>query len=72
VSVDHLALDEVIKEAGVARTSVYREWRTKDEFYLDLLCDMAGPSWQGTAAFDEETIKLARGIEGYSRGAVEV
>jgi AcrR family transcriptional regulator len=62
VSVEHLTLDKVIKEAGASRTSVYRIWSNKDEFNLDLLCDLAGPSWQGTAAFDEATIKLARDI----------
>lgn len=62
VSLEHLALDHVIREAGVSRTSVYREWPSKDAFYLDLLCELAGPSWQGTAAFDEETIKLTRDV----------
>ncbi len=62
VSLEHLTLDKVIKEAGASRTSVYRIWSNKDEFNLDLLCDLAGPSWQGTAAFDEATIKLARDI----------
>ena len=63
VSLEHLGLDKVIREAGVSlMTSVYREWTNKDAFYVDLLCDMAGPSWQGTAAFDEKTIQLARDV----------
>ncbi|RBY95408.1 hypothetical protein DQ237_15245 [Blastococcus sp. TF02-8] len=62
VSLESMTLDQVIKEAGVSRTSVYREWDKKEDFYVDLLCDLAGPSWQGTAAFDEETIRLARSI----------
>lgn len=62
VSLENLGMDRVIKEAGVSRTSVYREWANKDAFYVDLLCDLAGPSWQGTAAFDDETIELARNI----------
>lgn len=62
VHLGNLPLDRVIKEAGVARTSVYREWDNKEAFYLDLLSDLAGPGWQGTAAFDEETIKLARNV----------
>ncbi|TPG14047.1 TetR/AcrR family transcriptional regulator [Pedococcus bigeumensis] len=57
-----ITLDMVMKEAGVSRTSLYRAWPRKEEFEVDLLCDLAGPSWQGTAAFDEETILLARNV----------
>lgn len=60
VSLEHLTLDRVIKEAGASRTSVYRIWASKDDFNSDLLKDLAGPSWQGTAAFDDATIRLAR------------
>lgn len=62
VSVENVSLEKVIKESGVSRTSAYREWANKDEFYIDLLCDLAGPNWQGTAAFDEKTILLARSV----------
>ncbi|WP_147252095.1 TetR family transcriptional regulator [Blastococcus sp. TF02-9] len=62
VNLENLSYPDILKEAGVARTSVYREWKTKEDFYVDLLCDLAGPSWQGTAAFDEKTIKIARDI----------
>jgi AcrR family transcriptional regulator len=62
VSLEHLSLESVIKEAGVSRTSVYREWESKDAFNVDLLCALAGPGWQGTAAFDERTIQLARDV----------
>ena len=62
VSLENLGMDRVIKEAGVSRTSVYREWANKEAFNLDLFCDLAGPSWQGTAAFDDETIELARNM----------
>lgn len=62
ISLEHLSMDGVIKEAGVPRASAYREWSSREAFQLDLLCDLAGPSWQGTAAFDEETIRLVRQI----------
>lgn len=62
VSLDQLSLDQVLNHAGVSRSSAYRVWPNKHEFNLDVLCDLAGPSWQGTAAFDEATIKLARDI----------
>jgi AcrR family transcriptional regulator len=59
VSLEDLGMDEVIFRAGVPRSSVYRIWPYKDDFVNDLLIDLAGPSWRGTAAFDEETIKVA-------------
>lgn len=62
VSLEHLRLEEVIARAGVARSSVYRTWPNRDDFYVDLLCELAGPSWQGTAAFDQKTINLASSI----------
>ena len=57
VSLDHLSYEEVIGRAGA-----YRIWPYKEGFHVDLLCALAGPSWQGTAAFDEETIKRATKI----------
>src|SRR5689334_20987803 len=58
VSLEHLSFEEVIQRARVSRSAAYRLWPYKDEFFVDLLCDLAGPSWQGTAAFDKETILL--------------
>ena len=55
-----ITLDTVMKAAGVSRSTMYRAWERKEEFELDLLCTLAGPTWQGTAAFDAETIALAR------------
>ena len=62
VSLDRLALDDVCARSGVSRSSAYRAWSSKDEFNLDVLRDLAGPSWQGTAAFDKETIEHASAI----------
>lgn len=62
VSLDRVSMEQAIREARVPRASAYREWPNKAAFQLDLLCDLAGPSWQGTAAFDEETIRLARDV----------
>jgi AcrR family transcriptional regulator len=42
VSLDHLRLEDVIREAGVSRSTVYRHWPHKDEFLADLLLDLAG------------------------------
>lgn len=61
VSLD-LTMDEVREEAGVSRSTMYRAWTNRDQFEADVMCDLAGPTWQGTAAFDEETIRLAQTI----------
>ncbi len=59
VSLDHINLEVIIAEAGVPRSSAHRRWPTKDDFVVDFLCDIAGPNWFGTAAFDVETIRKA-------------
>lgn len=59
VSLEHLSFEEIIKRAGASRSSVYRLWPRKEDFYIDLICELAGPSWQGTSAFDQGTITVA-------------
>ncbi|MFG3342641.1 TetR/AcrR family transcriptional regulator [Glycomyces sp. NPDC048151] len=41
VSLEHLSLEDVIREAGVARSAVYRRWPYKDLFFSDLLRALA-------------------------------
>lgn len=41
VSLDHIRLEDVIREAGVARSAVYRRWPYKDAFLGDLLLELA-------------------------------
>jgi AcrR family transcriptional regulator len=41
VSLDHLSLEEVIRDAGVSRSAVYRRWPYKDLFFSDLLKELA-------------------------------
>jgi AcrR family transcriptional regulator len=41
VGVDDLSLEEVIHAAGVARTSVYRRWPSRNLFLADLLVELA-------------------------------
>lgn len=62
VSLEHLSYEDVISRAGVSRTAAYRVWPYKHRYYVDLISALAGPSWQGTAAFDQETQDLARSI----------
>lgn len=44
VSLDHIRLEDVIREAGVARSAVYRRWPHKDQFLGDLLLELAKAS----------------------------
>ncbi|MEV6558371.1 TetR/AcrR family transcriptional regulator [Nocardia sp. NPDC051756] len=41
VSLDHISFEDVIREAGVARSAVYRKWPYKDLFFSDLLKELA-------------------------------
>jgi AcrR family transcriptional regulator len=59
VSLEHLSYEAVIQRAEVSRSAAYRIWATKEDFFDDLICELAGPKWQGTAAFDQETIDIA-------------
>ena len=41
VSLDHISLEDVIREAGVSRSTVYRRWPYKDLFFSDLVRELA-------------------------------
>lgn len=41
VSLEHLSLEDVIRDAGVSRSAVYRRWPYKDLFFSDLLRELA-------------------------------
>ncbi|WP_432837655.1 TetR/AcrR family transcriptional regulator [Dactylosporangium sp. CA-092794] len=41
VSLDHISFEDVIREAGVARSTAYRHWPYKDLFYSDLVRELA-------------------------------
>lgn len=51
---ESIAFDEVIREAGVSRTSAYRRWPQRDRFYGEVLVELAKgaslPSPEGTLA----------------------
>ncbi|KUL23565.1 hypothetical protein [Actinoplanes awajinensis] len=56
VSLDHISFEDVIREAGVSRSTAYRRWPYKDLFFADLLRELARgaapASTTGTAAFE--------------------
>lgn len=41
VSLDHLSLEELIRDAGVSRSAVYRRWPSRELFLGDLTKDLA-------------------------------
>jgi AcrR family transcriptional regulator len=41
VSLEHISLEEVIRTAGVSRSTVYRRWPHKDLFFSDLVKELA-------------------------------
>jgi AcrR family transcriptional regulator len=60
VGLDHISFEDVIRNAGVSRTAVYRRWPYKDMFFSDLLRELA----EGTApaaAVSEETSRQLLG-----------
>lgn len=59
VSLAHLNMEELIRIADVPRSSVYREWETKEAFYVDLMERMIAPTEDQGAAWDEETLQIA-------------
>lgn len=71
VSLEGMRLDDVSRHAGLSRSTAYRVWTSKEAFHLDLLKDLAGPSWQGTAAFDQQTIDLASTVVADNLGKLQ-
>lgn len=41
VSLDHISLEDVIRDADVSRSAVYRRWPFKDLFFSDLVMELA-------------------------------
>ena len=56
VSLDHLSLEELIRDAGVPRSAVYRRWPTEDLFWRDVTKDLARNAVPSIA--DEEIVAI--------------
>jgi AcrR family transcriptional regulator len=61
VSLDHISFEDVIRDAGVSRSSAYRRWPYKDLFFSDLLKELAKAASPGLAG-DEGTLDLLRRV----------
>ncbi len=55
ISFDLLRLKDVITEAGVSRSAVYKRWPRKEQYYADLLLRLAGTSHPASGAYDSGT-----------------
>ncbi len=61
VSLDHISLEEVIRDADVSRSAVYRRWPYKDLFFSDLVKELARGA---TPTIVDDEIALIRRIAG--------
>jgi len=62
VSLDHIGFEEVIRDAGVSRTAVYRRWPYKQMFFSDLLKELARAATPAAAVNEETGKALLRGV----------
>jgi len=56
VSLDHISFEDVIRDAGVARSSAYRRWPHKDLFVSDLVRQLARNPTPALVADETEMI----------------
>ena len=64
LTIEHLRVEEVIRRAGVPRSSAYRLWPYREDYIDDLLCHLAGAgSWfNERPVFDPETFAVLKQV----------
>ena len=60
VSLEHISFEDVIRDAGVSRSAVYRRWPYKDLFFSDLLRELARGASPAIAAGNPDAIDEVR------------
>ncbi len=60
IGFEHIVMDDLIREAGVPRSSTYRLWDSKEAFVADLLVEIASETSNKLA--DNETLAISEGI----------
>lgn len=62
VSLDHLSFEDVIRDARVSRSTVYRRWPYKDLFFTDLLKELARAATPAAISNEETALPAIRRI----------
>lgn len=62
VSLEHLSFEDVIREARVSRSAVYRRWPYKDLFFSDLLKELARASAPASVSSEETALVAIKGL----------
>ncbi len=62
VSLDHLSFEDVIRDARVSRSTVYRRWPYKDLFFSDLLVELARASTPAAVSSEVASAPLLRAV----------
>jgi len=57
VSLEHISLEEVIRQADVSRSTVYRRWPHKDLFFSDLVRELASNATPTILAEEQQLIQ---------------
>ncbi len=60
IGFEHIVMDDLIREAGVPRSSTYRLWDSKEAFVADLLAEIAAET--STKLADDETLAISERI----------
>ena len=63
VSLDHISFENVIREADVSRSTVYRRWPYKDLFFSDLVTELARNATP--SIIDDELALMRRVVAGH-------
>lgn len=62
VSLEHLSIEDLIRTAGLPRSTFYRLWPAKERFFADLLVELATSSDSHDAMFYPETQVAANAV----------
>jgi AcrR family transcriptional regulator len=57
VSLDHISFEDVVRDAGVSRSTAYRHWPYKDLFFSDLIKELARTASPGIIQDEVQLMK---------------
>ena len=59
VSLDHLSYEQIIEKSGVSRTTAYRRWPYKGDFFGDVLRELAKGTGPAVTGSDRTSVAMA-------------